>query len=96
MNAKASNHTIRNQQQAYAACPKCGKEELLLILKWRYMFLTSTMPIVAALLIGYFFHIIFLVFIPGILVMNYLIAKKKTPFLICKTCRHAQPSFQPD
>lgn len=49
--------------------------------------MTALLPVLAALAMGFFADSLFYLFIPPLLATNYLIAGKKAPLVICRSCR---------
>ncbi|SDI62757.1 hypothetical protein [Alteribacillus bidgolensis] len=74
-------------------CSKCGKSNLWVMSPIRYIFFTSTLPVLAALLFGFLADPVFFLFIPAVILTNHLLAKKKTPLKICKDCKHTENNF---
>ncbi|MDE5414722.1 hypothetical protein [Alkalihalobacterium chitinilyticum] len=72
------------------SCTKCNSEETVVMNKWQYFFFLSTLPIIVSLIFSYIFHPILLTFILFVFVVNMRIAKKKTPYVICRNCKQVQ------
>ncbi|MFB4163298.1 hypothetical protein ACE1TI_05545 [Alteribacillus sp. JSM 102045] len=71
-------------------CNNCGKSELWIMSPIRYVFFMSTLPIIAAILIGLAADPVFFLFIPAVILTNLVLAKRKTPMKICKNCKHTE------
>lgn len=59
----------------------------------RYLFMTSILPVLVVLAIGLFFEPLFFLFIPAVIVTNYILAKRKAPMVICRSCRHVENKY---
>lgn len=71
-------------------CPSCRSSSVTMLHKWRYLFMTSMLPVLVILAAGIFFEPLFLLFIPAVIITNYIIAVRKTPMLICRGCRYIE------
>ncbi|UTR08796.1 hypothetical protein MM300_12700 [Evansella sp. LMS18] len=80
----------RKAHSAPFQCPSCRSSSVTVLHKWRYLFMTSMLPVLVILAAGIFFEPLFLLFLPAVIVTNYIIAGKKTPMLICRGCRHIE------
>ncbi|MBB5172381.1 hypothetical protein [Texcoconibacillus texcoconensis] len=69
-------------------CSSCESEQVIVISKWRYIIMTAIWPLLITLAIGVLFHLLFLLFIPALIWMNIMVAKRKAPLVICRACRH--------
>jgi hypothetical protein len=68
-------------------CPKCSSHHITHINRLRYLLLLSTLPVLAALIIGFTVFSIFLLCIPIILLINFLAVRKKPSLYICQKCK---------
>lgn len=66
---------------------QCGSADLLQMNHWQYFFTLSTLPVIVAVLISFIFEPIFFIMILPILFFNFLVAKRKTPMKVCRTCK---------
>ncbi|NJP38596.1 hypothetical protein [Alkalicoccus luteus] len=76
------------------ACPACRSRDVKVIERWQYMFMMSVLPVVVTTAVGIVFTPLFLLFIPAILLTNDLIARRKTPFMMCRSCRRTMSAAQ--
>ncbi|MFC4737700.1 hypothetical protein ACFO4L_13935 [Bacillus daqingensis] len=75
-------------------CPSCRSRDVKVIERWQYMFMMSVLPVVVTTAVGILFTPLFLLFIPAILLTNDLIARRKTPMMICRSCRRTTREAQ--
>ncbi|TVP82090.1 MAG: hypothetical protein EA344_12070 [Alkalicoccus sp.] len=71
-------------------CTSCQSSNVMIMQKWRYLFLTSMLPVLVVLAVSIFIEPLFLLFIPAVLVTNYIISARKTPMVMCRDCRHIE------
>lgn len=69
------------------SCLHCESKEVVIMDKWRYFLFLSGLPILVSAVVGYIVHPIFFLMIFLVSFINMKIAKKKTPIIICKSCR---------
>ncbi|MCE7792357.1 hypothetical protein K8O68_07985 [Salipaludibacillus sp. CUR1] len=72
-------------------CPSCNSPNMIVISKARYMIMMTVLPVIVSAVIAVMFHPVFLLFIPGLIWMNKMIADRKAPLIICRECKaHSQ------
>lgn len=76
-------------QTDHSVCGKCKQGKTEQMPNVRYILLLSVLPWFMALILSYFVHSIFLVFIPIIGILNMKAAKRK-PLRRCLSCHHIQ------
>ncbi|PYZ95229.1 hypothetical protein CR194_06865 [Salipaludibacillus keqinensis] len=81
------SHTVESEKQASLRCRACESGQVMIISKYRYFIMTSIFPVIVTVAIAFLFDLLFLLFIPALLLMNLMIAERKTPLLICQNCR---------
>ncbi|WP_096203073.1 hypothetical protein [Bacillus sp. FJAT-45350] len=87
----ANGKVISQVYETEQVCSKCDSEDIIVMKKWRYFFLLSTLPMIVAIVASIWVHPIFLTMLVIIYFINNRAANKKTPMTVCRTCK--QVSF---
>lgn len=72
----------------HVQCKQCRSEQVTVLSKMQFYLMLSLLPYLVILILTFVVHPITLLFIPIIHFINNRSAKKKTPFVICKSCKH--------
>ncbi len=87
MKRKSKQRTLK--QTDYSVCAQCkqGKTEKMSLS--RQVFFLSILPWLVAIILSYFVHSIFLIFIPAVGIYN-MKAAKRNPLRRCNSCHRIQ------
>ncbi|MBU8905909.1 hypothetical protein [Desertibacillus haloalkaliphilus] len=78
---------MAKQQVESNVCKSCDSEEVSTMQLWQYFFFVSTLPVIVTVTIAVLVEPIFFFLLFIILLINYRVAKKKTPFTMCRSCK---------
>jgi hypothetical protein len=68
-------------------CTQCRSEHVIQVNRLRYLLLLSALPVLVALIIGFMVHSIFFLFVPAVLLINFMASRKKPLLYICQACK---------
>ncbi|CAM3982243.1 hypothetical protein [Alkalicoccus chagannorensis] len=68
-------------------CPECQSDSTLTVSLGRYVFVTSTLPLLLTIILAVWISPVLLWFIPPLFATNYLIGRKRAPMVVCRNCR---------
>ncbi|MGO4890221.1 hypothetical protein ACJ2A9_20940 [Anaerobacillus sp. MEB173] len=77
-------------QQEQPQCKHCQSEDVRVISETQYNFFLSTLPVLVAIIFMFTVHLAFFFLIPFVLHFNGRIAAKKSPLIVCRSCKSSE------
>lgn len=82
---QAISHAMPHHEQTL--CKKCSSQDVKVIGQGQYNFFLSTLPVLVAIIFMFTVHLAFFFMIPFVIHFNGKVAAKKSPLVVCRSCK---------